>query len=149
MRKTEEDWVFLFKNPKQKAQLPSPPAAHPYLFVIVMLKPGSSQCLSHPSVGHIMCLSFLGKWGLMAIEYSSELSSFPLLISSWKGSTSFPRLLHRWPWPWPDFWNGRENNKIMLPLFAWLGGVTCPVQREGESKLTEIRLLLFWVPYHV
>lgn len=45
-----------------------------------------------------------------------------------------------------DFWNGRERNKILLPLFACLGGITCPVQKEGESKLTEIRLLLFWVP---
>lgn len=45
-----------------------------------------------------------------------------------------------------DFSNGRERNKILLPLFACLGGITCPVQREGESKLAEIRLLFFWVP---
>lgn len=105
------------------------------------------QPLPEPSISwthHVFIISrkmgIDGNWVQLRVITSSTAHIFV------EGKHPFLKLLHGWPWPWPDFWSGRESNKILLPLFACLGGIIYPVQREGESKLAAIRLLLFWVP---
>lgn len=99
-----------------------------------MLKPGSSQWLSHPSVGHMAYLLLLWNCGLMASEYtpSYQVVLCPYLCKR-KALVSWG-CFDRWPAPWSEFWSGRENSKV-LTLGTSLGAITQPVQGEKERRI--------------